>query len=67
MKLTIYQLIHYKERFAFLTIKNKSVRISERIGNKRGRSLFDKKFYNESKEKYFHQTIAMKLLRNFEL
>lgn len=42
--------------------------ISERIGNEaRGRSLFDKKFYIESKEKYFHQTIAMKLLQNFEL
>ena len=33
----------------------------------RGRSLLDKTFYNENKEKYFYQTIAKELLSNFEL
>ena len=33
----------------------------------RGRTLFDKTFYNENNEKNFYQTIAKQLLSNFEL
>ena len=31
-----------------------------------GRSLFDKTFYNENKEKHDYQTIAKQLLSNFK-